>query len=82
LNLPRFFFIILPLYVIGSAIWMKKNTRGLAIAADKLALFDTTTDAPRSYNRSIIWSLEIASFIFILASVYLLGHMLVEWMKN
>ncbi len=82
LNLPRFFLIILPLYFFGCIIWVRKSTRGLAISSNKLTLSDTTNNSPRSYNRATIWFLEVVSFLFILASVFLLGHILAEWVKN
>jgi len=82
MSLPRFILIILPLYIIGCVIWMKINTSGLSLSPDKLALFDTTVNSPRSYTRAILWSLEVVSFIFILASTFVLGRILHEWSKN
>jgi hypothetical protein len=82
LNLPGFFFIILPLYFFGCTIWVKKNTRGLPISSGELTLSDTTKDSPRSHNGAILWFLEIVSFLFVLASIFLLGHILAGWVIN
>ena len=82
LNLPQFFFIFLPLYFFGCTIWVKKSTRGLSISSGKRTLSDTTKNSSHSYNGAILWFLEIVSFLFALASIFLLGHILAGWIKN
>ena len=82
LSLPLFFFIILPLYFCGCTIWMKKSTRGLAISSSKLTLSDSTGKSARSYNWNTFLFLEIISFLFVLASIFILSHILSEWVKN
>jgi Ca2+/Na+ antiporter len=82
LNLPRFFLIILPLYFFGCATWVKKNTKGFATSPDKRTLSDTTKNFPHSYNEVIMWLFEIVSFLFVLASIFLLSRILVELVKN
>ncbi|HUK99433.1 MAG TPA: hypothetical protein VLX29_01115 [Nitrospirota bacterium] len=74
LNLLLFFFIILPLYFV---IWVKTSTRGLATSSDKFTLAAATNKFARKYNWATFWFLEIISFLFILAGIFILGHILV-----
>ncbi len=82
MSLPRFFLIIVPLYFFICAIWLKVNTRGLAKSSEKLNLVDTTKNSPNTYNQAIFWLLDFVAFLFILASIFLLGKILADLVKN
>ena len=82
LNLQKFFLIILPLYFCVYIFWVKISTSGLETLSDKLTRSKTKKSTLYVYNGAIIWYLEIASFLFVLASVFLLGNILTEWVKK
>jgi hypothetical protein len=82
LNPPLFFFIILPLYFSGYTIWVKKRTAGLAISSVKLTLSDSTGKSARPHNWTTFGFLDIVSFLFVLATISILGHLFAEWVKK
>jgi hypothetical protein len=82
LSIVQFFFIVLPLYFLGCTIWMKKNISGLSISSGRLTISDIAKGSSQSNNVAILWVLEIFSFLFIIASIFVLGHIIVGFVIN
>jgi hypothetical protein len=65
-------FYVLPFYIVGYVLWMKKKIKGLPISPDKLTFADTTTNSARSLNLVTLWLLEICALLFVLLGIFVL----------
>ena len=65
-------FYVLPFYIVGYVLWMKKKIKGLPISPDKLTFADTTTNSARSLDLVTLWLLEICAFLFVLLGIFVL----------
>ncbi|MBN1545705.1 MAG: hypothetical protein JW902_03505 [Syntrophaceae bacterium] len=64
--------IVLPVFIIGYTIWIKKITKNLNSSSNKLTLSESTINSARSHNLTTLWFLAIGSLLFVVASIFII----------
>jgi hypothetical protein len=73
------FCFVLPVYLCGYTIWIKKLTKDFAVSAEKLTINEYTTNAARSKNLTTLWICEIIFILGVIAGVFIIIKSPKDW---